>query len=427
MLGRAWEAIMTSLDPHSPLGRLALHLEKVEDPRRLRQPVHLFQELLIIGLCCFFTGGRTFVDMAHCAAALEPWLRSFLRLPGGLPCHDTFNRVFAAMDSRQLEDALRHWTSELDIPREPDDLPPLPLRHLAMDGKVLRGSRCGPAGDAAGPGSAPSARARAVVNVWLADHGLVLAQRRIPEESSGIVQAPLLLRHLQLKNTVITADAAHARTATAGQIRDQGGDYLLCVKGNQAATADAIREKLQPLITALPDGHFYSVDKEHGRLDERRAWVCTELEDFAPRGLWKGLAAVAVMETRSENLTTGKVSTERRCFISSLGPSTGAAAATEEKALAGILARLARNHWKVENSLHWRLDVLMGEDACRARRREAAINLAVLRKITLNTLKAHPPFPGKKGAAMSMRSRQYLASLTPNYLASLLQSRTLAT
>ena len=403
------------------MGRLASHLSKIDDPRQLRRPVHRFEEILLIALCCFFTGGRTFVDMAHCAAVLEPWLRTFLLLPGGLPSHDTFNRVFAAMDPRQMEDALRHWTSELTIPREPGDLPPPALRHLALDGKVLRGSRRGPGG---------VSRARAVVNIWLADHGLVPAQRRIPEDCSEITQAPLLLRHIALKNTVVTTDAAHAQTATAGQIIDQGGHYLLCVKGNQAATEAAVIAALEPVITAFPGGHFYSADKEHGRLEERRAWVCSDLADFAPRGLWKGLGAVAVLETRAENLSTGKISVERRRFLTSLtAPVTAkgsGSSSARDKALAAQVAGLARDHWKVENSLHWRLDVLMGEDACRARKGEAAVNLAVARKFTMNTLKAHPPFSGKIGAAMSVRSRQYVASINPNYLGTLLENCSLA-
>lgn len=401
---------MPDLDPDSALGRLARHLDLIEDPRWRRRPVHLLSELLLIALCTFFTGGRTFVDMAHCAAILEPWLRSFLSLPGGLPSHDTFNRVFAALDPRALEDALRHWSAELEIAPLPEDLPPPALRHLALDGKVLRGSR-------EGAGVTTASRARAVLNVWLAGQGLVLAQRRIPQGCSEIVQAPLLLRHLRLKNAVVSADAVHAQTATAAQIVEQGGDWLFCVKGNQPATMEAVKSLLQPVIAAVPGGHACSVDKDHGRLEERRCWVATDLSGFAPRGLWKGLGAVAVMETRSRNLRTGALSTERRCFITSLSlpPQTG----TTD--FAAILARLARDHWQVESSLHWRLDVLMGEDDCRARKGECAANLAVLRRMTLNTLKAHPPFPGKKGAAMSIRSRQYAASLNPNYLASLLQ------
>ncbi|MES2708323.1 MAG: ISAs1 family transposase [Verrucomicrobiota bacterium] len=415
---------MDSIAANSPLGRLAAHLEKLGDPRRLRRPVHLFSDILIIGLCSFFTGGRTFVDMADCAATLEPWLRTFLKLPGGLPSHDTFNRVFAALDSRGMEDVLRLWTSELTIPRESGDQPPPALRHPALDGKVLRGSRTG-----SGAGAAP--RARAVVNLWLADHGLVLAQRKIPEDCGEIIQAPLLLRRIALKNTVVTADAAHAQTGTAAEIIGLGGDYPLCVKGNQAATRDAILTLLEPAIAALPDGHFHSVHKEHGRLEERRAWVCADLTDFGPRGLWKGLGAVAVRESRFENLITGKTSVERRCFLTSLTParagaSSKAGAAARDKAMAELVARLARGHWKVENSLHWRLDVLMGEDACRTRGGGAPINPAVMRRITLNVLKAHPPFPGKRGADMSIRSRQYVASISPNYLRSLIEAAPLS-
>jgi hypothetical protein len=126
---------MDILPATSPSGRLAVHLQKLEDPRQLRRPVHLFNEIHITGLCPFFTGGRTFVDTAHCAAAQEPWLRAFLELPGGLPSHDTFHRVFAAPDSRGMEDTLPHWTAELTIPREEEVQPPPALRHLALDGK----------------------------------------------------------------------------------------------------------------------------------------------------------------------------------------------------------------------------------------------------------------------------------------------------
>src|SRR6188472_227018 len=131
---------MTTLEPDSVLGRLARHLAHVTDPRWQREPVHRLDELLLIGLCTFFTGGRTFVDMAHFALGHEVWLRTFMTLPGALPSHDTLNRVFAALDPRQLEDALRHWSAELEIAPLPADHGPLQLRHLAVDGKVLRGS-----------------------------------------------------------------------------------------------------------------------------------------------------------------------------------------------------------------------------------------------------------------------------------------------
>lgn len=413
---------MTLLDPASPLGRLSHHLRAVTDPRWLRRPTHLLHEILLMGLCTFFTGGRTFTDMAHFALSHHSWLATFLTLPGGPPCHDTFNRVFSALDPRQLEDALRHWSAGLEIAPLPDDHGPLQLRHLAIDGKVLRGSR-------RGPGLAASERARATVNVWLAGQGLVLAQRRIPQECSEIVQAPLLLRHLRLKNTVVTADAAHAQSATASQITAQGGDYLLTVKANQPGTQQAIRDYLEPLLTTTPEGHDQTVDKARHQIETRRCWLRTDLEDFAPRGQWSGLGAVALLETRCENITTGKVTIEQRCCITSLGtpPAAGkTAAAAATKVLAATVAQLARAHWGIENSLHWRLDVLMGEDANRARSGEAPANLAILRKMTLNTLKIHAPFPGKKGEEMSIRSRQYVASINPNYLASLIQNPSLA-
>ena len=328
------------------------------------------------------------------------------------------HHLSAVTDPRQLEDALRHWSAGLEIAPLPADHGPPQLSHLAIDGKVRRGSR-------RGPGTAHGERARAVVNLWLAGQGLVLAQRRIPEECSEIVQAPLLLRHLCLKNTIVTADAAHAQTATASQITAQGGDYLLTVKANQPTTQQAIRDYLAPALAATPAGHYQTIGKARNCIETRRCWLRTDLADFAPRGQWSGLGAVALLETRCENITTGKITIEQRCCITSLGAPPGSTPGAAAASLAATVAQLARAHWSIENSLHWRLDVLMGEDASRARTGEAPANLAILRKITLNTLKVHAPFPGKKGAAMSIRSRQYLASLNPNYLASLIQNPSL--
>jgi predicted transposase YbfD/YdcC len=233
-----------------------------------------------------------------------------------------------------------------------------------------------------------------------------------------------------LKNTIVTADAAHAQSATASQITAQGGDYLLTVKANQPGTQQAIRDYLEPTLAAIPEGHYQTVDKARNCIETRRCWLRTDLADFAPRGQWSGLGAVALLETRSENITTGKTTLEQRCYITSLAvpPATATAAKTAANTaaatrdFAATVAQLARAHWGIENSLHWRLDVLMGEDANRARTGEAPANLAILRKITLNTLKVHAPFPGKKGEAMSIRSRQYVASINPNYLASLIQN-----
>lgn len=398
------------IEPTSVLGQLAAEFSQLPDPRYQRRPQHLLGDLLLIGLCNFLTGGRTFQDMEDYAGDHEEWLRTFLELPGGPPSHDTFNRVFSALDSHAFEQALRQWAKGSHPPDWDMSIPEHPaLRHLACDGKSLRGSRKPRAGEAGRSSSVETAR---VINVWAVEQGLSIAQRRIPPEGSEIEQMPLVLRHLDLAHSVVTADAAHAQTETVSQIVAQGGDYVICAKANQPATHAALQEVLDDLA-AREAPHEQSVEKGHGRLETRRVWISTQVQALPVRGLWKNLGSIGLVEVAREELGGGKTSKERRYFLSSLG-----ALATPE-ATAKRLGDLVRNHWAVENSLHWRLDVQWGEDASRARSGNAATNLSGLRKIAMNLLKTCPP-PKAKGS-VSMRRRMLRASNNPNYLALLLK------
>lgn len=403
---------MTQPD-HAALGQLAEKFAQLPDPREQRQPQHLLGDLLVIALCSMLTGGRSFNDMEDYGEGHAEWLRTFLLLPQGIPSHDTFNRVFAALDSHALEGALHQWASQCEVPPWDMTLPEHPnaLHQLAVDGKRLRGSR---RQQPRTQGGESLTRMDQVLNVWCVQRGITLAQRRIPPEGGEIEQMPLLLRHLDLKGCVVSADAAHAQTHTAQVIVERGGEYVLCVKGNQPSTHDAVAEALAAVRTLTKDQpHFESVEKGHGRLETRRCWISGELGEFAPRGQWKALGSIALIESRREDLATGKVSIEERCYISSLGIKGG----VEQSA--ARLADIARSHWSVENALHWRLDVQWGEDQSRARAGKAATNLSALRKLAMNLLRTVPP-PVRNPATVSLRRRHYIATINPNYLATLL-------
>jgi predicted transposase YbfD/YdcC len=397
---------------HAKLGQLAEKFAQLPDPREQRQPQHLLGDLLVIALCSMLTGGRGFNDMEDYGEGHAEWLRTFLLLPQGIPSHDTFNRVFATLDSHALEDALRQWASQCEVPPWDMTLPQHPnaLRQLAADGKRLRGSR---RQEPRTEGGASLTRMDQVLNVWCVQRGITLAQRRIPPEGGEIEQLPLLLRHLDLQGCVVSADAAHAQTHTAQVIVERGGEYVLCVKGNQPATHSAVAAALEAVRATAGKPHFQSVEKGHGRLETRRCWVSGELAEFAPRGQWKALGSIALIESEREELGTGKVSLEQRCYISSLGINGG----VEQSA--ARLAGIARSHWSVENALHWRLDVQWGEDQSRARLGKAATNLSALRKLAINLLRTVPP-PVRKPRQVSMRRRHYIATINPNYLAALL-------
>jgi predicted transposase YbfD/YdcC len=396
---------------HAKLGQLAEQFAQLPDPREQRQPQHLLGDLLVIALCSMLTGGRGFNDMEDYGEGHAEWLRTFLLLPQGIPSHDTFNRVFATLDSHALEDALRQWASQCEVPPWDMTLPEHPnaLRQLAADGKRLRGSR---RQEPRAEGGSLT-RMDQVLNVWCVQRGITLAQRRIPPEGGEIEQLPLLLRQLDLHGCVVSADAAHAQTHTAQVIVERGGEYVLCVKGNQPATHTAVAAALEAVRATADKPHFQSVEKGHGRLETRRCWVSGDLAEFAPRGQWKAVGSIALIESEREELGTGKISVERRCYISSLGIN-----GSMEQSAARI-ASIARSHWSVENALHWRLDVQWGEDQSRARAGKAATNLSALRKLAMNLLRAVPP-PVRKPRQVSLRRRHYIATINPNYLAALL-------
>lgn len=393
--------------PTSPMGQLLAVLAELPDPRYRRRPEHRLMDILVIALCSTLCGGRGFTDMKDFGLAWEQWLRSHLglKLPAGIPSLHTFRRVLSALDPHSFAGVFRQWAAGVPAllpppPQEPDGPG---LRQLAVDGKVVRGSRC--RGDDPFPVM--------LINAWLVDCGVCLGQRRVPPGCTETVQLPFLLRQLCLDNTLVTADAAHTQPDTASLITARGGDWLLCVKGNQPATLRVLKAHFADAGTAesaeSASGHGFlvheSVEKGHGRIDTRRCTVSHDVASLPVRGLWSGLAAVARVETESTFPgTERKPRRAVRYFICST------ALSAERMALA------VRSHWHVENKLHWVLDMDFGEDAHRARTGWAAASLSHLRKIALNLLRLHPGI--RKN--MSLRSKMFVASIKPDFLLALL-------
>lgn len=241
----------------------------------------------------------------------------------------------------------------------------------------------------------------ATVNVWAVEEGLCLAQRRIPESDGESPQLQLLLHHLQLKGVILSADAAHCQHETASRITAGGGDYVLNLKGNQPGAKDEVHPLLEKAAASrAPDWEL--TEKGHGRLEIRRCWVIAEVGSLACRGQWSGLTSIALCERESTNLITGKVTVGRRFFLSSL------------PADAALIARSVRQHWQVENNLHWRLDMVFREDAQRARSGYAATNLSQLRKMALNLLLLAQP----KGVSIARLRKR--AAYNPECLAGII-------
>ena len=363
---------------------------ELPDPRVTERCDHLLHEVLVIAVCGLLVGGESFYDMEDFALEREEWLRGFLLLPGGIPRHDTFNRVFQALCPQAFAECFARWTQGVrgrlrrGAPAEEGEV-------VALDGKALRRAR------------ARTAETRTIVSAWATEHGLALGQSAVVSKSNEITAVPDLLRALELAGCIVTLDALHCQKTTAREIHEADADYVLALKGNQGTAHQEVRAYLDDaILRGAPElVPLETVEKGHGRIETRRYWQSAKIGWFADRADWENLRSVGVVEAVRE-VAGSAPSTERRYYLSSLAPDIAR------------FARAVRGHWSVENQLHWSLDVTFDEDRSRARTRHAAINLATLRRIALNLLRAD------KSSTKSLPRKRLRSALDPNYLTSLL-------
>ena len=335
------------------------HFRTLPDPRMPRTRRHTLADILVITLCGVICGADDWAALERFGNAKLTWFRTFLALPHGIPSHDTFGRVFAALDPEAFKAAFLAWVGTLAAVM-PGDV-------IAIDGKTLRHTF----------DTAADKAAIHMVSAWATAQGLCLGQVKTDAKSNEITAIPKLLDVLALTGRIVTIDAMGCQTAIAGAIHAKGGDYVLSLKGNQTRLHDDVRtfflDAEAHAFTGTPHTTAETVDGDHGRIEIRRAWATDDLAWLADRPRWPGLRSVLRVDaTRTlGERTTG----ETRFFISSL-PSDAA-----------LLARVVRSHWAIENSLHWVLDVAMHQDQTRIRTDHAPENLAILHHIALNLLK----------------------------------------
>jgi predicted transposase YbfD/YdcC len=371
------------------------HFKDLSDPRVDRTKDHDLIDILIIAICCLLCEGDTFNDMEDFGHAKQAWFKTFLKLRNGIPSHDTFNRVFSALDPQAFLECFLQWTQSL---RQA-----VAQEIVALDGKALR--------RALNKNESP----KYIVSAWAESNGLVLGQLKVEEKSNEIRALPQLLRVLELAGCIVTVDAMGCQKKIAKEIIEADADYVLALKGNQEKVHDEVRSFLDSTLLekqrSRPKGavlapeviglqQFQTVEKDHGRLETRTYYQSDYLDWFADRGKWEGLCSVGMVESMRE--LNGKVTTERRYYLCSL------------KAEVQTFARAVRGHWGVENKLHWSLDVSFREDQSRARQGYAAENLATLRRLALNLLKR------EKTKKRGIRGKMLNASWDHSYLLRLL-------
>lgn len=345
----------------------------IDDPRQQNKTEHKLVDILAITVCAVLTHAESFEDIALYGRLKEKWLRQFLELPGGLPSHDTIRRVFMLIDARQFETCFLTWTRQV-FPQCRDTDGGVMLNQIAVDGKTLRRSFD------RRHGLSPLH----VVSAFATRSGLTLAQKIVGDKKGEAEVLPTLLEGLELAGALISLDALYARKGIASTIIDKGADYLIALKGNQKKDHITVSKYFSTVafnksMSLRPV--FDAFDESHGRLTRRRAFVTTEPELLDALEGWAGLTQVIAVETiTSQNRVhggeRGKITSDIRYFLTS-------------SAISGeALAAAVRNHWAIENSLHWVLDIGFREDECRVRDRNAASNLAAIRKIAINLVKA---------------------------------------
>ena len=335
--------------------------QELEDPRQ-DNARHELNDILIIALCTVLCGGEDCSDMALFGQAKEPFLRQFLRLPHGIPSHDTFSRVFRLLDPDQFHAVFLRFMQRFSQTLN---------GVVALDGKTLRRSFDRAAGQSP----------LHLVSAWAVEQRLVLGQVAVADKSNEITAVPQLLRLLNLEGVVVTADALNCQREIAEQVMEQGGDYVLTLKGNQGTLYKDVKLFLEDGETALDRAE--TVDGEHGRIEVREAGVSRDVAWLQEMHAWPGLQAVGKVTARRE--ARDKTSVETRYFLLS------------QVFSAARFAAIVRAHWGIENGLHWVLDVTLNEDQLRHRKGHGPENLALLRRLALNLAKLEPSRGSMKG------------------------------
>jgi predicted transposase YbfD/YdcC len=361
------------------LDQFAACFEDLDDPRSGNAALHDFHTLLIIALCTVLCGGQGAVDMALFAQAKEPFLREFLDLKNGPPSHDTFSRLFRLLDPDQFRAAFQRFMTAFSENCQ---------GVIAIDGKVLRRSF--------DRGSGKSALH--MVSAWGCEQRMVLAQIATDAKSNEITAVPKLLKLLSLKDTIVTVDALNCQRAIASQIMEQGGDYALALKGNQATLHSDVSLYLDDPARDVGDTDT-TVDADNGRIETRTATVETNIDWLQHHHKWPGLVCIGKVTRTRETTTKTEVETAYYLLSKVL---------TAER-----FNEVVRSHWGIENRLHWRLDVVMNEDQDRNRMDNSPYNLAILRHMALNVMQ-------KEGSKGSLRGKFKRAGWNDDYLRQLL-------
>ena len=329
-------------------------IKNIPDPRIERCQKHPLVSLVFVVFVTALCGANNWVEVESMGEALEEWIRKFVPLPSGIPSHDTFGRVFSLICPKAFNKFLEEWVGFIRK-RVKGEV-------VNFDGKTLRGTK-----NAGNP--------LHLLNAWSVDNRICLGQLPVDEKTNEIKVLPELIKLLELKDCIITADALNTQKDVAKAAIEAGADYVLPVKGNHPSLKEDIelffQDALKKEFKGIDADNYETMEKSHGRIESRKYYVI-DGEELPERQLWKGVKSLGMVIRERTN--KGKTETEVVYYLMS----------TEIDAK--LLEKCTRGHWEVENSLHWRLDVIFREDESRYRDKTGAQNLSIIRKMALGAL-----------------------------------------
>lgn len=336
---------------------------ELKDPRASGhgRQLHLLIDIIAIAICGVICGCDDWPAIEMFGHTHHDWLKRFLRLPHGIPSHDTFERVMDRLKPRTFQRCLVRWTHALQQA--------LGLHHIAIDGKTLRRS-----------GNSSGLAALHLVSAWASGNHLTLGQVAVEDKSNEITAIPKLLTMLDIEGALVTIDAMGCQKEIAKKIVAKGGDYVLTVKDNQPHLLEDIKDCFcqawESDFQGVQHDIFETEEKGHGRHERRSYTVIYDPSGIRHVDAWEELCVIGMCY--SERTVNGKTSEEGRYFIGS------------RRAGAKVYGQALRKHWSIENNLHWQMDVSFAEDRSRIQKRHGAENFAMLRRVGLSLLKRHP-------------------------------------
>lgn len=353
---------------------------EVEDPRGDNKR-HKFIDIIGIALCAVTSGMESYNEIEEFGESSEEWLKQYFELPNGIPSHDTFNRVFSQINPKQFQKCFNELMKNLA------DL--VNGEVVSIDGKTVRGSSC----------NSSNKKSIHMVSAWANQNQVVLGQIKTDDKSNEITAIPKLIELLELKDTIVTIDAMGTQKKIAEVIIEKGADYVLALKENQKTLHDNVELFFDSIlidkITDIKVQNLTTHDKDHGRIETRKYFLVNEISWLDNKEDWKNIQSIGMVERK--RIVGDKETFERSYYITSLESIE-------------LFSNAVRQHWGIENKLHWVLDVSFNEDKCRARKDNSAENLAVLRHLSLNLLRQ------EKTLKKSLNIKKVRCALDKKYL-----------